>query len=275
MTNMLKALKQLETVPPHVQREVERTPDHSPQEKSDPVQTAASEEPTVDRVDPETISHEAAHPDESPSVEQEAKTSVHELLGPREEHYRSLTENIHGQLPSGRATVLLLAGLGNAEHDDAILAPLAATLAERIAAEVLIVDGRFGRSESLDRLAVGAKRGLADVLSAKVDWREAVSKTVVQGLSVLAGAKPAAGDDRLRQPFDPTPLLGELRRHFRLVIVATNSPAGSYTSCWARHCDGVFLIVRLGQTPRRAAERAIRTIEQSGGRVLGCILTDV
>jgi Mrp family chromosome partitioning ATPase len=36
------------------------------------------------------------------------------------------------------------------------------------------------------------------------------------------------------------------------------------------HCDGIYLVVRLGHTIRRAVGEAARAIDKSGGRLLGC-----
>jgi len=36
-------------------------------------------------------------------------------------------------------------------------------------------------------------------------------------------------------------------------------------------CDGIYLVVRLGHTIRRAVGEAARAIDQSGGRLLGCV----
>ena len=38
------------------------------------------------------------------------------------------------------------------------------------------------------------------------------------------------------------------------------------------HCDGIYLVVRLGHTIRRAVGEAARVIDQSGGRLLGCVV---
>ncbi len=41
-----------------------------------------------------------------------------------------------------------------------------------------------------------------------------------------------------------------------------------------RRCDGVYLVVRLGHTARRAVADAVRVIAHSGGRLLGCVVVE-
>ena len=55
-----------------------------------------------------------------------------------------------------------------------------------------------------------------------------------------------------------------------LVLLDLPSLAHAEVAPLAGACDGVYLVVRLGYTPRSAVAEAARVIRGAGGRLLGC-----
>ncbi len=55
-----------------------------------------------------------------------------------------------------------------------------------------------------------------------------------------------------------------------LVLLDMASLTHAEVAPLARHCDGVYLVVRLGHTARRAVTEAASVIRGAGGRLLGC-----
>ncbi|MFH1265082.1 MAG: hypothetical protein ABIK89_05100 [Planctomycetota bacterium] len=70
-------------------------------------------------------------------------------------------------------------------------------------------------------------------------------------------------------------LLDALRLRYRLILVDAASLLHPEVAPLGRLCDGAYLIVQLGQTPRGAARQAAGVIRRCGGHVLGCVLTGV
>jgi hypothetical protein len=70
--------------------------------------------------------------------------------------------------------------------------------------------------------------------------------------------------------FDPS-TSEDLREGWSLVLVDTPSLVHAEVAPMVQRCDGVYLVVRLGYTARRAVAEAAHVIRINGGRLLGCI----
>ena len=199
-----------------------------------------------------------------------------DLLVPKyPRQFRQLANNIVDQLRPDRPAALMFTSPGDAEGEANILAPLAVMLAERIQDEIVAVDGNFHNPRLASHLGIWADRGLVDVLIGAASWREVVRKTSVARLSVLPGGRFATGDGCPPESIDIAPLLDDLRSHYQLVLLETASLVHPEVAPVSRSCDGTYLVIQVGQTPRRAAQQAVRVIEDCGGRLLGCVLTNV
>jgi hypothetical protein len=66
--------------------------------------------------------------------------------------------------------------------------------------------------------------------------------------------------------------LEEMRRAYQFVLVDASAAENSTAQALAPLADGVFLVIRLGHTGRRAAGKAAKALRQAGGRLLGCVL---
>jgi len=163
---------------------------------------------------------------------------------------------------------------GDGEGKTGTVVPLAAMLAQRASAEVLLVDGNLHQPALADYLATEPDYGLADVLLGTVAWQQAVCRTVVPRLSVLPGVKFSRRGGRVPARWDLAPLLKELRAEYPWVLIDTASLAHREVAPMARCCTGVYLVVRLGRTARRAIAEAVRVIEDCRGHVLGGVVIE-
>ncbi len=195
-------------------------------------------------------------------------------------HFRDLAERVLLRLPpavpseQGRAA-LLFVGAESSRPEPGMLLSLAGTLADQTAGEVLLVDCDFRRAElaNLAAVATPPNRGLAEVLAGEAAWREVVADTATEGVSVLPGTRlPEDASWKRLEKTDPSALVGELRDSYPLVLLAGAQPSDPLVARLAACCHGTYLLVRLGETSRRTAGRAIRTVQSYGGRVLGCIV---
>jgi len=168
----------------------------------------------------------------------------------------------------------MFAGADGSPNVPQIVARLAATLAHEVAEEILVVDCNFDRPGPAEPSAPQTRRGLVDVPTGGADWREAVCRTDTENLHVLPGSRFPTDDGGPAEDAALAALLNELRRRFRLVLIAAGSLAHRGALHLARHCDATYLVVQLHRTPRRAARQAVHDVERSGGLVAGCIVTD-
>ncbi|MGA2060385.1 MAG: hypothetical protein ABSG67_07890 [Thermoguttaceae bacterium] len=66
-------------------------------------------------------------------------------------------------------------------------------------------------------------------------------------------------------------VLEKLKKQYQLVLIDAPSLAQVHTAAMIPHCDGVYLVIRLGYTTPYAVREALRVIQQCGGRLLGSI----
>jgi Mrp family chromosome partitioning ATPase len=183
--------------------------------------------------------------------------------------YGALAGAVMAQLSPADAT-LLFTSAGPGEEKTATVARLAAALAERVSGGVLAIDGNLRAPQLAARLGVQSTAGLPDVLAGKVSWNDAVQPTVMRGLSVLPGGICTGGTAPDGGVLGP--LLAEIRRHYRLVLVDAASLLYAETAPLAAACDATYLVVRLGSTARRAVAEAAAAIRQCQGCLRGSIV---
>jgi len=285
MSRVLKALKQIEARSPAEQPPEPSTPPaepHSPAEQAQSDQTSGPAE---------AIRGEEAMDAALARAERAAATAAEISIGPAapesppaqppdylgREHARAygrLAEKILAQLSSGRPASLMFTSTADGCGTTAVLRWLSRALPERIDGEVLLVDGNLRNPRLAPGLGIQPGQGLADVLTRSADWRRVVQRTGVANLSVLPGATPPTLGARLPEPLDLAPLLAQLNSHYRLVLLDTASLLYPEVGPMAGCCDGVYLVVRLGHTLRRAVGEAASVIRKCRGRLLGCVVVE-
>lgn len=288
MSRMLEALKQIESLSRELPARVCETA-----EVSEPVEERVAGAETADLPAPVEFATSVATLAESVVVEMTpiiplAEPIVEESISPKrpvdakrpvhEPHYVELAENLLGQLPPDGRAALLFVAAEPGRLDPKMLGSLAALLAERTAGEVLLVDCDLRRKEPTEFLGISTPNprhpGLVEVLAGAVQWREAVVRTSGQGVGLLPGSRlpPGLLPEQLEET-DPSRLVAELRGRYQLVLFAGTRPDDPLIARLTACCDGTYLVVRLGETQRRAAGRVTRAMQRRGGRLLGSIVT--
>ena len=292
MSRMLEALRQIERQFPETRPTVRPVSHHSaaPVEEGSPSESAEAEQATPpSEPDEEDTPQEraetpvvgAALPDAAPEPTpvRESDRSVRRLLSPLDqEHqapYRELARNILAQLSPGRPAALMFTSPGDGEGKTSMLAALAVALAEEVAEEVMIVDANLRSPALANDFGIWTDQGLVEVLTGEMDWPAVVRKTSTKHLSVLPGGRLPGEDGALPGDLKLASLLETLRRSHRLVLVDTASLKYPEVAPLAGLCDGTYLVIALGETQRGAAQQAARLIQRCGGRLLGCVLTNV
>jgi Mrp family chromosome partitioning ATPase len=187
-----------------------------------------------------------------------------------------LADKMLRQLSLDRPKVVAFTSPGDGDGKTSLLAALAPQLAKRVAGGVLAVDANLRKPDLTARLQMPPGDPPAGALL--------VYPTNLQRLSVLPAPRSwanfpvapgsAASLSCRRAEFSPPGYdrlwIEQLREGWSLVLLDTASLAQPEASPLIRHCDGVYLVVRLGHTARRAIGEAARAIRNSGGRLLGC-----
>ncbi|MEO5589239.1 MAG: polysaccharide biosynthesis tyrosine autokinase [Gemmatimonadaceae bacterium] len=153
-------------------------------------------------------------------------------------------------------------------------ANLAAAFAQQ-GMRVLAVDCDFRRGRLHKYFGFSRSPGLTNMVLGECGLEDAVRETSIPNLFVLSsGANPPnstelLGSDAVRQ------ILLRLISEYDVVIL--DSPpilATADAAILSSIADGVVMVVRMGETDRDAARRALQRLEIVGARILGTIIND-
>jgi succinoglycan biosynthesis transport protein ExoP len=187
-----------------------------------------------------------------------------------------------------RPCTLVVTSAAPQEGKTLIATNLAATFA-RGGAQVLLVDCDIHRPRLHRVFQVARAPGLMDLLRmdassvhqetarrAALNQRvTAVRRTSIERLSLLPCGAHAQTTPELLEPATLGALLHQLRREYDVIVLDTPPVLVSADAATlAASADGVILVVRAGQTDRRAAELARQRVSSAGGQVLGAVLND-
>ena len=168
--------------------------------------------------------------------------------------------------------VVLVTSAGQREGKSALVSNLAAAMAQA-GQRTLVVDADFHqpRQQAIFRLADGP--GLAQVLAGESDWGAVVRREVIPGLDVLtSGPRPSNPAELLNGRALPH-LMRELAGAYDAVLV--DSPPVMLATdglVLAAVCDATLLVLRVGQSDRRATEQAQERLLSVGGRIVGVVV---
>jgi succinoglycan biosynthesis transport protein ExoP len=142
--------------------------------------------------------------------------------------------------------------------------------------KTLLIDADLRRPGVHDRLSLNNNQGLSTVVTAEVEWRDAIQKVeAYPDLDVLtAGPASRRAADRLGVILDK--LLAEAEREYDLIIVDSPPLLGFAEPLqMAAVVDGVVAITMAGQTNRRAVESLLVSLKRIKANVIGVVLNDV
>jgi Mrp family chromosome partitioning ATPase len=166
----------------------------------------------------------------------------------------NMAEGILRQLSCGAGCVAAFTSPADGDGKTSLVVALAPQLAERAQGSVLAVDLNWHKPSLAARVYIPGQPAAGLPL---------IYPTNLPRLSFLAAAgRPPRCLDRA--------WIEELRQGWSLVLLDLASLAHAEVAPLAGCCDGVYLVVRLGCTPRSAVAAAARVIRGAGGRLLGC-----
>ena len=169
-----------------------------------------------------------------------------------------LAAAIHWRLVPDRSVVLALTSPGDDDGKTDLARFLAPELVQRTSGDVLVVDADFCKADLSRQLTTAqATEACGDA--------SAIHPTSLPGLyfqpnSPIEDISPGC--------------IQAWRRRWPLVLLDVPSLEHAEPTPLMRRCDGVYLVVRLGHTARRAVTEAAQAIYVRGGRLLGCVLVD-
>jgi capsular exopolysaccharide synthesis family protein len=190
------------------------------------------------------------------------------------EAYRTLrTKLLFSRALSSLKTIVVTSPFAQ-DGKSTVAANLATTFAQH-GMKTLLIDCDLRRPTQHEVFGVSSRPGLTDLLTSEELIPGAGRRTSVENLSLItSGALPPdppelVGSARMRA------LLEKLGETFDVIVLDTPPvlPVAD-SAILASLSDGVLLVVRAGQTDRRAAQLAVQQLQDVDARILGAVLND-
>lgn len=170
---------------------------------------------------------------------------------------------------------LVFTSPGPGEGKSTTVANLAAVLAAR-GDRTLLIDADLRRGELHEAFDLLRSPGLSDLLVGQLDEREAIRPAVRPGLDLLpAGNRPPNPSELLGSQAMAS-LLASWRDVYRWVLLdAPPVLAVTDAAVLAALTDGAVLVLKAGETDRRAGWQGIQQLRRVDARIVGAVLNEV
>ncbi len=170
---------------------------------------------------------------------------------------------------------LVFTSPGPGEGKSTTVANLGAVLAAR-GDQTLLIDADLRRGELHDAFDLLRSPGLSDLLAGELDQREAIRPAVRPGLDLLPAGKRPPNPSELLGSQAMAGLLAGWRDVYRWVLLdAPPVLAVTDAAVLAALTDGAVLVLRAGETDRRAGWQGIQQLRRVDARIVGAVLNEV
>jgi len=197
------------------------------------------------------------------------------LNNPAEEAYRVLRTNIQFCAREKGMKAIAIVSAGHMEGKTTTTINLAISIAKSDF-RVLLIDADMRKPVKYKHFGGQMELGLADIVSGRIEFEEAVRRTNISNLSILtSGTKPAYPTEFLNSSVLDEILI-KSKGEYDLIIVDT--PAmGSYIdgAVIASKADGVLILAKWKSTYFRSVQRLKKQLEKVNANILGVIMNNV
>jgi capsular exopolysaccharide synthesis family protein len=191
------------------------------------------------------------------------------------EAFRAIRTNVLFSSAQDQSRSIVVTSTGPGEGKSIIAANLATSLAEA-GQRVLLMDADMRKPMVHEIFQVPCEPGLSNLLVGNAKASEAVRKTSVPGLWIMAAGRVPPNPAELVASRRFKEFIGSLKDHFDWVIV--DSPpvmAVTDAALVAHSVTGVLFVIGAEMTSRHAAKRALDQLQQAHARFLGAVLNRV
>ena len=138
---------------------------------------------------------------------------------------------------------------------------------------VCLVEGDLRRPRVAEYLDIDGVVGLANVLAGQIPIQQALVSWPRGPLQVLPSGTVPPNPSEMLGSKQMVSVLGDLRNHFDAVIIDA-APLLLVTdgAILSAASDGAIIVVRHGRTTREQLDRAVDSLAQVDGRLLGTVL---
>jgi protein-tyrosine kinase len=187
------------------------------------------------------------------------------------EKFRVLSVRLRHLRQRRELTKVLVTSALPEEGKSVVSLNLASTLARFSQARVLLVEGDIRKPTIRTELGLPILKGLTEWLRSDLHISEVIHRVTPPGFWFLPAGEPLSNPLELMQSGRLATLLDKLRDTFDWIIIdSTPVLPVADTSVWARHSDGILLVVREGKSERRQLRKALESIDNSA--LIGIVL---
>jgi capsular exopolysaccharide synthesis family protein len=201
-------------------------------------------------------------------------TDLFNFESPLATEYRRLFHNLckvesHAELKSVMLTSSVVG-----EGKSTISSLLAITAAHK-GQRTILVDCDIRRPAIHRLFQLERSRGLVEIISEGVSYKDVIKKTSLDNLDVITAGKSTAQPSELFNTASIDALVRELKFYYDLLIF--DSPPVLPVSdpmILAQSVDGVIIVVKAGGTAREVAVRAVEIMRSNRANILGVVLNN-
>ena len=191
----------------------------------------------------------------------------------KEQAVEKITRSIVERYPVGNPGLVVFAGLEASSMIDETCARVATSLSERKIGRALLIDADTQGQALTIASGVAGQAGVTDIVAGEIEWKNAVFGGSATGLDFIgAGSGQELGQHS-------TPLLRQLvvglKNEYQFICVSVGDSGQISSQFWNDVGDGTYLLVSLKNSNQTRAKVAVSELRLSGGRLLGCVVTDV
>lgn len=142
--------------------------------------------------------------------------------------------------------------------------------------EVLLIDADLRTNQVAEKLNVKVNCDLSEVLNGACTAEQAISKTSINGLSVITGISKDKDASDLLFSDEFAKMFNELSQKYDYVVVHAQSEV-SYPDAdnIARLFGSVIMVAKYGSTPYQDFKDSYSRLETAGGNIIGFVTTNV
>jgi receptor protein-tyrosine kinase len=191
------------------------------------------------------------------------------------EAFKAARTNLEVIRRNRTAQVLLITSPMASEGKSTVASNLAISLAQA-GRSVLLIDSDLRCPTQHTVHKRKREPGLVQLLGESEGLQELVQDTVVDGLKLLAAGSETLNPAELLMSARFAEVIAEARGRYDVVIV--DSPPilmVTDSAIAASQADGIMLVVRVGQTKRQNAQRALEVLKELGTPILGTVINAI
>ena len=201
-------------------------------------------------------------------------TEFFNLESPLATEYRRFLHNLRKVDAGAELKSVMLTSSVVGEGKSTISSLLAITAAHK-GQRTILVDCDIRRPAIHRLFQLERSRGLIEILSEGVSYKDLVKKTSLDNLDVITSGKATAQPSEVFNTASIDAMVRELKYYYDLLII--DSPPVLPVSdpmIIAQSVDGVIIVVKAGETAREVVIRAVDIMQSNRANVLGVVLNN-